>query len=262
MAVLIVLAAIPLLGQNPNVGGKAAVGGEAVIGGGTTGGGYTISHVTGQSGGYAANSGSQIEVAYASNVTSGNEVIVLEKLENATSTASLTCTFPTKKSGTTSTLGTPNLDFQAAIANGSGGYYRICAYSVSVTGTGSLTFQYPASIGGSTYWIAEQDEFHPSGGSIVIDGTGVSNSSTGATETTGNISSVGGVVFMSSTENSTGDFTYSSPNGTNIFQGTSGSSVDTGEGQYLITTSGTYNLSISSGNSWFWFSIGVAYKAQ
>ena len=37
MAVLIVLAAIPLLGQNPNVGGKAAVGGNAVIGGGTTG---------------------------------------------------------------------------------------------------------------------------------------------------------------------------------------------------------------------------------
>jgi len=261
MALLIVLAAIPLLGQNPNVGGKAAVGGKAVIGGGTTGGGNTISHVTGQSGGWAANTTSQTETAFASNVTSGNSIFVIGEIENTTSLASLTCTFPTEKTGSTATLGTPSLD-QNYTGTNAGGYHRLCAYSAAVTGTGSLTFQYPANIGGSTYAVMAQDEFHPSAGSIVIDGSPVGNTSTGSVETTGNINSTGGVVLMHSTESSTGDFSYTSPNGTNIFQGTSGSTTVTGEAQYVISTSGTYNLSITSGGSWWWVATGVAYKAQ
>ena len=129
-----------------------------------------------------------------------------------------------------------------------------------MTGSGSLTIGFSGTF---SYSLAAINEYSGMAASP-LDGSFVTNTATGNTESTGNITTTAaaGMVLMASTELSTGNFTYTQSD-TNVYSAATGNSTFTGEVQHKITSlASTYNLTAATGNSWFWLAVGVGYKAQ
>jgi 6-phosphogluconolactonase (cycloisomerase 2 family) len=194
-------------------------------------------------------------LTFAHNVTAGNQIIVAEKIENyGAATAPST---PTKSSGT-ATIGPFTQDAANDGVYGSY-YYSLRVWRAPITGSGTLTLSFPASA--ASWLVVAIDEFSGMAASPV-DGTPVSNTGTGSTESTGNVvTSKAGMVLMLSSEYSSSNFTYTQSD-TNIYTAGNGATGATGEAQYKLTNgAGTYNLTADNGvNNPFWLAVGVAYK--
>ena len=220
----------------------------------TQGGGGAIAAVAGQSKGEVGTSALG-NLTFTNAVTSGNQVIVtVQAYRNSAPVINA----PTKVSGTAA-IGAFTRDATYSGHSGSNNYFRVDVYRAPVTGSGTLTLGFSGTFAYSLAAINEYSGMAPS----PVDGTPVTNSGTGATESSGNVttSDPGGMVFMSSTELSTTNFTYTQSD-TNVYNNSQGASGFTGQVQQkLVSTAGISNLTAATGNSWYWLSVAVAYKA-
>ena len=220
----------------------------------TQGGGGAIAAVAGQSKGEVGTSALG-NLTFTNAVTSGNQVIVtVQAYRNSAPVINA----PTKVSGTAA-IGAFARDAAFSGHSGSNNYFRVDVYRAPVTGSGTLTLGFSGTFAYSLAAINEYSGMAPS----PVDGTPVTNSGTGATESSGNVttSDPGGMVFMSSTELSTTNFTYTQSD-TNVYNNSQGASGFTGQVQQkLVSTAGISNLTAATGNSWYWLSVAVAYKA-
>jgi Bacterial Ig-like domain (group 2)/Abnormal spindle-like microcephaly-assoc'd, ASPM-SPD-2-Hydin len=194
-------------------------------------------------------------LTFAHNVTAGNQIIVAEKIENY-SAATVPST-PTKSSGT-ATIGPFTQDAANDGVYGSY-YYSLRIWRAPITGSGTLTLSFSASA--ANWLVVAIDEFSGMAASPV-DGTPVTNTGTGSTESTGNVvTSKAGMVLMLSSEYSSSNFNYTQSD-TNIYTAGDGATGATGEAQYKLTNgAGTYKLTADNGvNNPFWLAVGVAYK--
>ena len=140
-------------------------------------GASTISPVSGQNKGEIG-TGSLANLAFANSVTSGNQVIVtVEAYGGSTPTIDT----PPEAAGT-ATLSSFTQD--ATYQNNSGSnYFKISVYRATVTGSGSLTIGFSGTF---SYSLAAINEYSGMAASP-LDGSFVTNTATGNTESTGNI---------------------------------------------------------------------------
>jgi hypothetical protein len=223
-----------------------------------------IAQIAGQNKGeHSETPNSLPNLAYTGNVTNGNTIIITV-IEFRSGVSNPVINTPTKAAGT-ATISALTRD--ATYTNNSGSNrFQIDVYRASVTATGSLTIGFTGTFDAAIGVINEYSGMDAS----PLDGVAVTNTNTGTTESTGTMTtSTCGVVIMSSTEVSTADFLYSSRTDlgggsapTDVYNNVTASTQFTGEVQHKITTAaGSPNLAISTGNSWFWVAVGVAYKA-
>ena len=217
------------------------------------GGGSSIAAVAGQNKGEVGTSALG-NLTFTNAVTSGNQVIVtVQAYRNSAPVINA----PTKVSGT-SAIGAFTRDATYSGHSGSNNYFRVDVYRAPVTGSGTLTLGFSGTF---AYSLAAINEYSGMAASPV-DGSPVTNTGTSATESSGNVttSTAGGMVFMSSTELSTTNFTYTQSN-TNVYNNGQGATGFTGQAQHKLTPSaGTNTLTAGTGNNWYWVALGVAYK--
>ena len=117
-------------------------------------------------------------LAFSNSVTSGNQIVVVVQAYRASAP---TINAPTKAAGT-ATLSSFTQD--ATYQNNSGSnYFKISVYRATVTGSGSLTIGFSGTF---SYSLAAINEYSGMAASP-LDGSFVTNTATGNTESTGNI---------------------------------------------------------------------------
>lgn len=193
-------------------------------------------------------------LAFAGNVTAGNQVIVTVHAYRGNGSPSIST--PTKVSGT-ATIGSFVRDATSAVSSGSM-FFKIDVYRAPVIASGSLSIGLSGSFEAALGAINEYAHMAAS----PVDGSAVYNTGTGATESSGSVTTTaaGGMVLMASLETSDINFTYTQ-SGTNVFSASQGDAM-TGQTQYaLAPTAGAYTLTAGTGNSWDWMSVAVPYLA-
>lgn len=203
--------------------------------------------------------------AFASNVTSGNLILIGCSRYAAGGNTAFVAADCTKSAGT-ATIGTVTLDKQSNVA--SANPTQAGVWSVPVTGSGSLTIAVAGPAGSYfTMAIGEYSGTDVSGSRI--DGTPSSNTATTGTNpvTSGTTTSTGDALFFGVAATDYADNTYTPTPGnsfTNIGVEGDGSAHQTGIiARRIVTGAATTGLSESlagSGTLNGWAAVVVAYK--
>ena len=204
-----------------------------------------IKRVAGQIGGASTCSYAAAVKALPSSVAAGNTVVVSA------------FTFQGTPGAVTKTAGTAVLGSFVKDVTVVGNPQSISIWRAPVTTGGTLTL---SVAGGSCNGIVIQE--YSGIAASPVDITDV-NTGTSAIETTHALTtkSSGELIIQASYETSTTNFTYTQ-NGVNLFNDALGASQFTFQAQDLLTTStGPNTLTASTGNSWAWTSVAVAYTA-
>ncbi len=208
-------------------------------------------------------SATAVSLAYSSNVTAGNLLIIGAIKYSPTDDAFVVGDF--SKTAGTATLGTATLD-KSNNYNFDAGATRIAVgiWSVPVTGTGSCTVQVGGGIAGSEWVFGISERSGLDTGASRVDGTPTSNQAQTGAPSPGSITSTGDALFVGAvaigssalitiTENASYSLIYEEQNGATSM---TGSVIDR-----IITGAATDNPSWSAPTTEKWAAAGVAYKA-
>jgi len=210
----------------------------------------------------AAGNTNTITLAFGSNVTAGNLVVVKLSMFVSSDFGSITAGMVTKSAGT-STIGTMQLD---AYTTRNTGKDKIAILSVPVTGTGSLTIQFATGAGDNCFPVLVLEEWTTAD----VSGTRVNASATSAATTgtagaSGNVATGGAGMIA-------GVLAPASPYGTiTITEDGAFTLVDEQENdaQYNYTaiwrsvaTDTTDSADATFGTSCDWLAAAVAYKSS
>ena len=217
----------------------------------------TITLVTGQAAGANADDATSIARAFPGNITSGNRIVI--GVARFTPGNDPPVVGDISQSAGTATVGAFTLDRVHNYLYDTGVYLAVALFSAPVTGTGSCTITVAGGPAGC-YWNIGIAEFHSDNGSIAVGNVNSGQGNSAAADS-GNVTSIGGAVFVGAMGLASAGAITITPDGTfsQIYEEQDGALHMTGSFIYRIVSSGTTDSASWTVTSNHWAASVVEY---
>lgn len=221
----------------------------------------TITRVAGQGGGVSIDNATSGTKAFASNITSGNRIVVA--LSAYSPSADLPAVGDCTKSAGTATIGSFTLDVVTDRDAGGGVHFYTAIWSAQVTGTGSCTIQV-AGRPAASYFLIGIQEYNSNLGNVIVAGA-TGNSGINTAADSGNLSSQGNGVFFGVMQYSSGGLITITPDAafSQVYEEEDGSLHSTGSFiDRIVSTAITDSASWTAPTNDDWAASVVLYVEQ
>lgn len=207
-----------------------------------------------------ADSATSVALAYGSNVTAGNRLIVIVSRFTVATTDPFVAGDLTKTAGT-ATIGTVALDAEDTNSTDASNQVNVGIFSVAVTGTGSLTLGVAGNTG--NYWWINVTEWSGLADAAAEDSAVATGTSTAASS--GDATTAGAGLFIAAVASNAPEAVTLTKDAafTDLHEEEDGSAHAVGASAYRIVASGTTDAgTFTLGASHEWAAAIAAYDAE